>query len=58
MNNISRELNANVAVLGLPVGSEPKTVDPPPGFSMSGGVGVITGVGGLGGLTNVGVGGG
>ncbi|KAG5015480.1 hypothetical protein JHK85_021616 [Glycine max] len=58
VNNISRELNANVAVLGLPVGSEPKTVDPPPGFSMSGGVGVITGVGGLGGLTNVGVGGG
>jgi len=45
-----------VAVLGLPVGSEPKTVDPSPGTVKPGGVGVI-GVGGLGGLTNTGGGG-
>jgi len=50
-----------VAVLGLPVGSEPKTpVDPSPGTVKPGGVGVIgvIGVGGLGGLTNIGGGGG
>lgn len=49
-----------MAALGLPVGSEPKTVDPSPlgtpGTVKPGCVGVI-GVGGLGGLTNIGGGG-
>lgn len=43
-----------MAVLGFPFGSEPKTFDPPPGFSVPGGVGGLTNNGGLGGLTTVG----
>lgn len=50
MNNSRNDEEADVAALGLSVGSEPKTVDPPPGIVVLGVIGVI-GLGGLGGLS-------
>ncbi|KAF7840406.1 phytochrome E isoform X2 [Senna tora] len=49
MNNSSKEKEADVAALGLSVGSRPYTVDPPPGIVV---LGVVGGIG-LGGVVAV-----